>query len=281
MIRELRAITVVFLAGCATADEQVADEPCVSEYLSAYSEGRRLEVVEGCDWGAIESQERADAIQAGIARAHPAGGKRVGHKVTSSSTGYVIGVITDAMLLPGGSTIDLSTGARLLAESDILVRVSSGAINDATTLEEVAAEIDAVIPLIESSDMMLPQGAKRTKPIWTSSNGNARWGVTGDVVDVSGMHAAELVERLATLEVELIDQNGQQIQKSGMKRNPLEAVLDVLADMQRRGDVQLEVGDMISLGNFGRPRFPKSGNSYTAVFHGLAEPAPKVTAIYE
>ena len=70
----------------------------------------------------------------------------------------------------------LSALARLLSDSDLLLRVRSPAINQARTLEEAAAEIDAAIPFIESSDMMLPQGTPRTKPIWTATNGNARWG---------------------------------------------------------------------------------------------------------
>lgn len=277
----LRISVLALLAGCAVAEEQVAADPCVTEYLAAFPAGRRLEVVEGCDWGAIESQERADAIQAGIAAAHPAGGQPVGYKVTNAEGGKVVGVITDAMLVPSGSTIELASGARILGESDLLVRVRSAAINDATTLEEVAAEISEVIPFIESSDTMLPQGAGRTKPIWTSSNGNARWGIHGEPVDVSEMEAAALVELLGNLQVELIDEAGESMQTSGMRSNPLESVLIVIEDMKRRGNVQLEAGDVISLGNFGRPRFPTSGNSYTAVFHGLAEPAPRVVANYE
>ena len=276
----LRISILALVAGCAVADERAATDPCVTEYLAAFAQGRRLEVVEGCDWGAIESQERADAIQAAVAAAHPAGGDRVGYKVTNAEGGRVVGVITAAMLVPSGSTIDLSSGARILGESDILVRVRSAAVNDATTLEEVAAEIVEVIPFIESSDTMLPQGASRTKPIWTASNGNARWGIHGDPVDVSETEPALLVEMLGNLEVELINEAGESMQTSSMRNNPLQSVLVVVDDMKRRGDVRLEAGDLISLGNFGRPRFPKSGNTYTAVFHGLADPAPRVVANY-
>lgn len=276
----IRAAAVALLYGCAVADQPVATDPCVDEYLSAYAAGRRLEAVDGCDWATIESQDRADAIQAAIAAHHPAGGKAVGYKVTNAQDGRVVGVITDAMLLPSGSTVDLSTGTRLLGEGDLLVRVRSAAINDATTLEDIAAGIDQVIPFIESSDMMLPDGASRTKAIWTASNGNARWGVRGDAVDVSGIEPARLVEMLGSLEVELIDESGKTLQKSGMRNNPLQSVIDVLDDMRRRGGVRLEAGDLISLGNFGRPRFPTTGNDITAVFHGLADPAPTITARY-
>lgn len=277
-------LSTAVAAACATDsgsnEVAVALDPCADEYISAFSAGRSLEDTETCNWAELTDQARSDAIQADVARAHPAGGTVVGYKVTNAQDGRVVGVITDAMLLPSGSNVELSTGTRLLGEGDLLVRVKSAAINEATSLAAVAAEIQSVIPFIESSDMMLPKGAARTKAIWTASNGNARWGVHGDEVDVAGKSADEIVTMLANLEVELIDETGKSMQTSGMKNNPLQSVLDVLEDMRRRGDSRLEAGDLISLGNFGRPRFPKSGNSYTAVFHGLAEPAPSVTANY-
>lgn len=281
IIRNALIASLVFLTACAATEAPVALDPCADEYVAAYTAGRQLENTESCNWGELVDQERSDTIQAGLARAHPAGGNAVGYKVTNASDGRVVGVITDAMLLASGSTVDLSSGTRLLGESDLLVMVGSTDINDATTLEEIAASIGTVIPFIESSDMMLPEGAARTKAIWTASNGNARWGFMGEPVDVSDMEPAAIVEMLANLEVELFDENGEQLQRSGMRNNPLQSVFDVLEDMRRRGNVQLKAGDLISLGNFGRPRFPKSGNSYKAVFHGLADPAPEVEASYK
>lgn len=129
----------------------------------------------------------------------------------------------------------LSALARLLSEGDLLLRVRSPAINQARTLEEVAAEIDAAIPFIESSDMMLPQGTPRTKPIWTATNGNARWGVLGEPQDLSHMTPAERVRRLGALEVALSNAAGEQLQRAGMRSNPLQSVLEVLEDLRRRG----------------------------------------------
>lgn len=284
-----RTLSIVLLlaavAACAPQSEQRAGpavlDPCTNEYIDAFTSGRRLQDVAGCVWSDLVDQARSDRIQAQIASRHPAGGKRVGFKVTSAADGRVVGVITERMLLSSGSTIDLSTGSRLLGESDVLVRVKSAAINDATTLEQVAAEIDAVIPFIESSDMMLPQGSERTKSIWTASNGNARWGVRGKEIDVSDMNPQAVVALLGSLEVELIDETGQSLQKSAMRTNPLQSVIAVIEDFRRRDEGLLASGDLISLGNFGRPRFPKSGARYTAVFHGLAEPAPRVIANYD
>lgn len=285
MMRVLRYSGVLtLLAACAVQgnveQSRVPPDPCAVEYLDAFTAGRRLENREGCTWSELDDQARSDRIQADVARAHPAGGAIVGYKVTSAEDGRVVGVITGNMLLPSGATVDLATGVRLLGEGDLLVRVKSTAINNARTLEDVAAEIEAVIPFIESSDLMLPRGIARTKAIWTASNGNARWGITGTGIDVGDREPGDIVALLGSVEVELIDETGRSLQTSGMRNNPLQSVLDVIQDLERRGDVRLQAGDVISLGNFGRPRFPKPGARFTAVFHGLADPAPRVVANY-
>ena len=266
--------------GCAAGFQAAALDPCVGEYLAAYRAGRRLEPAPGCDWGALQSQERADAIQAQIVQRHPAGGKTIGYKVANARDGRVVGALTDAMLLPSGAVIELASGARLLSEGDLLLRIRSPAINEARTLEEAAAQIDAAIPFIESSDMMLPQGAPRTKPVWTATNGNARWGLVGETLDLSDLAPSERMRRLGELEVALSNAAGEELQRAGMRNNPLQSVLEVLADLRRRGAPGLQAGDLVSVGNFGRPRFPRPGDQYRARYLGLAEPAPEVLAVY-
>ncbi len=59
------------------------------------------------------------------------------------------------MLLPSGSIVPANFGARPLFEGDLIVRVGSDAINDATTRQEVLAALDAVIPFIELPDFAL------------------------------------------------------------------------------------------------------------------------------
>ena len=283
-MRSTIGLIAIALAGCAlpqVSTQNTAPDPCVLEYVSAFTAGRRLENVAGCNWGQLTDLGRSDRIQSAIAASHPAGGIPVGYKLTNAEGGRVVGVLTSGMLLDNAATVELSTGTRLLGEGDLLVRVSSSAINTATSIEQVAVSVGSVIPFIESSDMMLPEGAGRTKAIWTAANGNARWGVRGGEISLAGLSAAEKVRLLAELRVELIDETGKSLQVSGMQRNPLHSVLDVLSDMQRRGDAALKKGDLVSLGNFGRPRFPASGSSLTAVFHGLADPAPRVRVYYK
>jgi hypothetical protein len=84
------------------------------EYLAAYTKPRQLENTEGCVWGEITSQNRADNIQAQIAGNHPAGGAVIGYKVTSAGDGSVVGVMTEGMFVSSGSQVNLSSGSRLL-----------------------------------------------------------------------------------------------------------------------------------------------------------------------
>lgn len=65
------------------------------------------------------------------------------------------GILLEQMLLPSGSIVPANFGARPLFEGDLIVRVGSDAINDATTRQEVLAALDAVIPFIELPDFAL------------------------------------------------------------------------------------------------------------------------------
>lgn len=254
---------------------------CVAAYAKAYSAGEGLSNDGPCNWGALVDQRTSDKIRAGVVDFLGTQASPVGYKVTFADDGRVIGVLMDSMLLPSGSVIKLSTGSRILVESDLIVRIAESAINEATTLEDVAASIDQVYPFMESSNMMLPRGTPRRKATWTATNGNVRWGTLGEPVDLQVMAAADVVERIGGLEVSLFGPEGNELQRAAMSRHPLQSVLDVVDEIERAGLAPLKPGDFISLGNFGRPRFPKSGEAYATEFHGLSERTPRVSVSFE
>jgi len=273
------------LIGCASyaneSAQDVAVKNCLNAYVSAFEKGARLSNDDGCAWGDISDQTLADRVQAGIADYLQRDASLVGYKVTFADDGRVVGSISDRMLLTSGATIDLSTGARLLVEGDLLVRVGSASINSAQSVTDVAANISELVPFMESSDMMLPRGTARRKAIWTATNGNARWGVMGKPIPVSGRAPQQLADMVANIQVALIDSKGEELQRLGMSRHPLESVLDVIRERERLQAEPLKPGDVISLGNFGRPRFPKSGDSYTTIFYGLGDGTPSVTVSFQ
>ncbi len=73
----------------------------------------------------------------------------------------VWGTLYAPMLLPADSTVDAAFGARALCEADLLVRVSSAAINQAATPLQVLAAIDQVIPFIELPDLVVQAPPRR------------------------------------------------------------------------------------------------------------------------
>lgn len=276
---------LVSLTGCASSEVSQAESglvaQCVNSYIEAFDSGTRLANSVACDWGSLTDQSVADAIRTGVVEYLERQGVSVGYKVTFADDGQVIGVLIDSMLLANGATIDLESGSRILVEADLLVRVGSASINQARSLEDVASSIDQVYPFMESSDMMLPTGTPRTKSTWTATNGNLRWGVLGDPIRVEGDDALETVARLGMLEVSLFGPEGNELQRESMARHPLQSVLDVLEEIARTKADPLQPGDLISVGNFGRPRFPTPGESYTTQYHGLSETPVRVSVSFK
>ena len=263
--------TVTLMAGCASLQAQSLVEQCAQDFINSFENAAKLEVGEACPWDQIDTLEEAVAIQK-IAVEHfrSTGAEPAGYKVTSATDGRVIGTIMNNMIVPSGSAIDLASGSSLVSEADILVRVKDAAINEATTLEEVVQHLDAVIPLIESSDMMVASGVDRTVASWTATNGNARWAIAGEPIEIDG--SPEWVDRFAAINVVFTDETGKVMADTAMSRNPLESVLDLLQSFRDRGQGEmLAAGDVISLGNFGRPMRPSSGQTFTATFQGLQD----------
>lgn len=273
-------LTAIACMGCVSQDEprqHIARlESCAVEYVIAFDVGRLLENVGDCDWSELTDQAHADRIQAEIVRAHPGGGARVGYSVTHAEDGPAVGVLTDDMLLPNGSTVDLLSGHRIRGDGNLLLRVASTAINEASTLEQVARSIEVVIPFVDSSDSMLADSIVQTRALMTATNGNTRWLVLGDEIDLSGYEPADRVRLLAALKVELIAKPGISRQEDIPRGNPLQAVLSVLADLRRRDAGDLQTGDLVAVGAFGAPHYPKAGADLTAVFNGLTETPAQV-----
>jgi 2-keto-4-pentenoate hydratase len=277
-------VALLGLTACVGAEIEGPESlvgACVAAYTKAYAAGEGLSNDGPCNWGALVDQQTSDKIRAGVLDFLDTQASPVGYKVTFADDGRVIGVLMDSMLLPSGSVIELSTGSRILVESDLIVRVAESAINQATTLEDVAESIDLVYPFMESSNMMLPRGTPRRKATWTATNGNVRWGTLGDPVDLQAMTAADVVTRIGGVEVSLFGPEGNELQRAAMSRHPLQSVLDVVDEIARAGLAPLKPGDLISLGNFGRPRFPKPGEAYTTEFHGLSDRTPRVSVSFE
>lgn len=254
-------------------------QQCASEWAASFSAGETVQITDTCPWDQVLDVK--DAYRINYAAVEMLGLPRVGYKVTTAGDGNVLGTLLQGMVQPESEAVDLSAGAGVIAEADILVRVSDERINSATSLEGVVRYIDVMIPFIESSDMMLGDGLGRTKALWTASNGNARFGVAGAEIPVEP--TAEFIERFGAMQVVVVDDQGVQQKDSTANNNPLNAVLTVLEELQARGyGEQLHVGDLISLGTYGGPiRTVTPGSTLTATYYGLQKEPIVVTASYK
>ncbi len=188
----------------------------------------------------------------------------------------VWGTLYAPMLLANGATVDAAFGARALYEADMLVRISSEAVNQATTPEQVLAAIDAVIPFIELPDLVVEAPPKLNGAAITAINVGARLGVLGAPIPVQ--RTAEFSNALRDF-VAVVKADGVEVDRgkgSDVLEHPLNAVVWLAKDMARAGQA-MKVGDLISLGSFSKLLPPKPGLAVEVVYQGLpGTPSVKV-----
>ncbi len=180
----------------------------------------------------------------------------------------VWGTLYAPMLLPADSKVDPAFGARALYEADLLVRVSSAAINQATTPLQVLAAIDQVIPFIELPDLVVQAPPKLNGAAIAAINVGARLGVVGAPIPVEA--TAAFSDRLRDMEV-LVMADGAEVDRgkgSDVLDHPLNAVVWLAKDLARQG-LALKPGDLVSLGSFSKLMPPKPGLAVQVIYQGL------------
>lgn len=180
----------------------------------------------------------------------------------------VWGTLYAPMLLPADSTVDAAFGARALYEADLLVRVSSAAINQATTPLQVLAAIDQVIPFIELPDLVVQAPPRLNGAAIAAINVGARLGVVGTPVPVEATPAFS--DRLRDMEV-LVMADGAEVDRgkgSDVLEHPLNAVVWLAKDLAKQG-LALKPGDLVSLGSFSKLMPPKPGMAVQVIYQGL------------
>ena len=207
-------------------------------------------------------------------------GERVGYKAGLTSAAVqerfgvsapVRGVLLADMMLEDGATVPAAFGARPIFEADLILVVGDAAINDATTPEEVLANLSEVRPFIELADLVVADGQPLDGSVITAINVGARMGAMG-----AGIPASEVtVEDLASVMVRL-EAGGEIVSEApgaAVLGNPLNAVLFLTGD-----GVELAEGDLVSVGSMGPPALPMAGTTATATYLGLpGDPAVSVS----
>ena len=184
------------MAGPAASQSSCGSYDFATPYTQAFIDGVAFE-------GAARAAETITSIPDGachqdavVERLGESLGPVVGYKAAATSAGAqrqlgldgpVLGILFEDMLRPGGATIRVDQGARLIFELDLLARVGDEAINEATTREEALEAIDAFVPFVELGDLMVPAGAPITGPLLQAMNAGARLGVTGEPIPADGL----------------------------------------------------------------------------------------------
>ncbi len=193
---------------------------------------------------------------------NPAVQKRFNHDAP------VWGALYAPMLLKSGAVVDAKFGARPLFEADLLVRVSSAAVNQAKTVDEVLASIDQVIPFIELPDLVVQAPPKLDGPAISAINVGARLGVMGAPIAVQ--RSAAFSDALRDM-VTIVKGDGVELDRgkgSDVLEHPLNAVVWLVKDLARDGRA-LKPGDLISLGSFSKLLPPKPGMAVEVQYQGL------------
>ncbi len=179
----------------------------------------------------------------------------------------VTGIIFEATLRArSGDTVPAAFGAVPTVEADLLVRVSSEAINDARDHLAVLRSIDQLIPFIEMPDLALSGGFDG--PNLLAINVGARLGVSGTPIPV--VVSEEFAARLGTMTVTLASDERELARAPGtaLLGHPLNVLPWLAQDLASRGQ-RLRVGDIISLGGFS-PALPTApGRTYTVRYDNL------------
>ena len=194
-----------------------------------------------------------------------------------NTTEPVWGALYQRMLLRNGSTVPVAFGSRPLFEADMLVRVKSAAINQARTPAEVLANVDQVIPFIELPDLMVEAPPKLNGTALSAINVGARLGVVGQPLAVPRDAAARqhLLDGLQGMTVRVSDASGVLSSGKGsdILGHPLNAVVWLTGALRQQG-LQLQPGQVVSLGSFSPLSPPKAGQQVTVQYEGLPGAKP-------
>ena len=210
------------------------------------------------------------------------------------------GTLLYNMLLNSGATVPSQFGSRPLFEPDLMVRVRSAAINQATTHHDVLAALESVIPFIELPDLMFAPGVELDANDLIAVNVGARLGVMGEEISLNSALSSRLdgqdwVDVLGNIEVDMvaeattnIDQSGgetsPQLIASGNSQallgHPLDVVLWMVEDLKRSGQ-SLRPGDLLSLGSITAPMPVIAGQTIQARYYGLTEEVITVQVTFE
>lgn len=258
--------------------------PATAGRLVEHFEARSFapDVLSGANLATAEQVQDVYVIQL-----MPSTGGVVGYKAGLTSTTAqqyfgvdhpLLGFLLRDMLLPSPARLSIQSGARLLVEADLLLRVADISINHARNWAELLRAVDVVIPFVEVPDLLYAPEVQITAPLLQAANVGARWGVLGTPIPLRA--GEDWRRRLAEFQVSLQLSQGEAIMGQGrdLLGHPL-AIVEWLRDAVQARGRHLSPGDLLSLGSL-TPLRPAQLGSLRAVYTGL-DPAGPVSVDLE
>ena len=277
IIKFVLFIQVMNLHDAPLASPECTLDDFAEHYIRVY-ESRGL--IDQCYHQLIDNLNEARVAQANLVGMMADNRDYAGYKVgltdrkaqeSFAITQPLVGVLFKEMLLADGATVAYDSGTSLLVELDLVARVKSAGINQAASIEDVAAHIDAIMPFIELPDALFRLDSKNAAALLLAGNVGARWGALGAPAKV--VNAQDLVDDLPLMTFQLSAGPGEIIREGQGKQllgHPLNSVLYLLNELALRNE-SLKPGQLISLGAIGGPVKAERGRRYTAKYSGYGE----------
>lgn len=194
----------------------------------------------------------------------------------------LLGMLFARALLPSGTIVPASFGSRPMLEGDLIVRVADARLNEAKTMEEALAALDAVYPFMELVDMVYGENVKLSANELLGVNVGARSGILGDAIPLGPQ--IDWIYQLGSFAVSLTNDAGDELasgQGTILLGHPLKAVLWLVEAVNARGG-SLKKGDLLSLGSVTRLLPVEAGQTFTARYDGLAPEGPvRISVTFE
>lgn len=272
----LRKCLAALVAAClpVVAGAACPDDAAVAAYVADFREGRA-----SAGFGKEITLDEARCARAKLIEALPAVlGERVGYKAVFTTeesqkrfgvAGPSWGAMYAGMMLLNSTLVPANFGAKPRYEADLIVIVKDANLADAQSPLEALEHITAIVPFIELPDLMLdkPTGAELI-----ATNAAFRGGVLGPRIPVQPTRA--FLKMLEEMEVVVAEERtGKELGRargSALMGQPIRAALWLARALRKEG-VELQPGELLSLGGF-LPSMPvQSGTTISVSYLGLPE----------
>ncbi len=238
----------------------------------------------------VKDMEEAYCMQAELAKRLPeALGNKVGFKAAFTNpamyerfkvSGPAYGVMFEKMMLQSGAHVPANFGARPLVEADLLVELRSPGLYLAKTPLDALIHLWDLIPFIELPDLMLDDknigGAQMV-----GHNVAFRGGVMGPRIRCRATNT--FLDEIASMQVIMTeDKSGKEIGRapgSTLMGHPFNAAIWLAKALDDAG-IELQKGDLFSLGGFLPPMTPQPNTTITVKYLGMLED-PSVTVHFD